>query len=83
MREDTDLPLECLTLCGSVHASTHRTQRNPLLSFPAYLPVHQAQAVAYALRTAALEAGPGASIVAIVNLGTLATLRRNWEVRGS
>ena len=38
----------------------------------------QSQAVAWSLRAAAEEAGPGASIVAVVNLGTMASLQRNW-----
>ena len=40
----------------------------------------QSQAVAYTLRQAADEAGPQGSVVALVNLGTLASLQRNWEV---
>ena len=41
----------------------------------------QSQAMAYTLREAALEAGPNGSVVAVVNLGALASLRRNWEAR--
>jgi hypothetical protein len=45
--------------------------------------VPQSQAVAWTLREAAAEAGPGGNVVAIVNLGALASLRRNWEVRAA
>jgi hypothetical protein len=39
----------------------------------------QSQAVAHSLQAAAEEAGPGGHVVALVNLGSLASLTRNWE----
>ena len=48
-----------------------------VLGFFLYL---QSQAIAYTLRTAAEAAGPGNNVVAIVNIGTMASIQRNWEV---
>lgn len=49
-----------------------------LYSFASLKSQVQAQAVAHALQTAGEEAGAGAHVVGVVNLGTLASLARNW-----
>ncbi len=45
---------------------------------PALLSQHQSQAIAHVLQEKADELGPGSSTVAIVNIGSLASLKRNW-----